>query len=156
MVLYLNDQKRFARLVNFKKDGALEVDATIDASLYAIFAFGAYAADDEKVKNTMEQVIDKLSNGGGIARYVGDSYYGNENPWFICTVWIAQYFIALGNQNKAKELLEWVADHALPSGILAEQINAKTGEPLSVSPLTWSHGAYIATVEQYLRKFVVD
>jgi hypothetical protein len=39
----------------FKEDGSLEVDTTIDASLYGIFAFGAYPAYDEKVKNTMDQ-----------------------------------------------------------------------------------------------------
>jgi GH15 family glucan-1,4-alpha-glucosidase len=36
----------------------------------------------------------------------------------------------------AIELMQWVTDHALPSGVLAEQVHPITGEPLSVSPLT--------------------
>lgn len=154
--LYLPDKKRFARMINVNKDGSLAVDDTIDASIYAVFALGVYDAQDEKVKNTMEQVIQELTSGGGIARYKSDGYYrqvtDNGNPWFICTLWVAQYYIAIGNLEKAKELLLWVADHALPSGVLAEQINPSSGKPISVSPLTWSHGALIATVEQFCRK----
>lgn len=139
--LYLPEKKRFARSIG---------DDSLDASLFATFAFGAYLPDDEKVKNTMEQVIDTL----GFTRYVNDSYYKqNEkgNPWFICALWIAQYFIAIGEKEKAENILEWVAGHALMSGVISEQINEKTGAPISVSPLTWSHGAYVATVEQFLR-----
>jgi len=164
--LYLEKEKRFARMVNFKKDGSIEVDATIDASVYGIFAFGAYSADDEKVKSTMQQVYDRLwckTNVGGLARYENDTYYriNNEvtgNPWFVTTLWLAQYSIALAKTKeelkKAMTILEWVSDHALPSGVLAEQVHPITNEPLSVSPLTWSHGTYIATVQQYLNKLL--
>lgn len=162
--LYLEKEKRFARMVNFKKDGSVDVDRAIDASLYATFAFGAYPADDEKVKNTMAQVYDKLwCKTGGLARYEGDSYYrvGNEfpgNPWFITTLWLAQYTIAIAKSkedlNKALDIMLWVADHALASGVLAEQVNPQTHEPLSVSPLTWSHGTYITVVQEYLNKLL--
>jgi glucoamylase len=163
--LYLDKEKRFARMVQFKKDGSVEVDVTIDASLYGIVAFGAYPADDPRVKTTMEQLYNALwhKEGGGLARYEGDTYYrtqpgGPGNPWFVTTLWYAQYTIALAKThdelNRALPLLEWVADHALPSGVLAEQLDPKTHEPLSVSPLTWSHAAYIATVQEYLNKLV--
>ena len=50
----------------------------------------------------------------------------------------------------SRELLEWVAAHALPVGVLAEQIHPYAGAPLSVSPLTWSHAAFVESVHQYL------
>jgi glucoamylase len=50
------------------------------------------------------------------------------------------------------DLLSWVAAHALPSGVLPEQINPLTGAPISVSPLTWSHATYIATAHRILRR----
>ncbi len=159
--LYLPDKNRFARMVNFHKDGSVEVDATIDASLYGIFAFGVYPLDDEKVKSTMNQIFEKLEVNGGIARYENDSYYrindqAPSNSWIVTTLWKGQYLIALAKTkeelDKSLPILEWVANHALPSGVLPEQINPQTNEPLSVSPLTWSHGTYIATVQQYLNK----
>ena len=52
----------------------------------------------------------------------------------------------------AVKILEWVADHALPSGALAEQVHPYTNEPLSVSPLTWSHATFVTCVLEYLDK----
>jgi len=164
--LYLEEEKRFARMINFNKDGSVEVDSTIDASLYGVFAFGAYKADDEKVKSTMQQVYEKLwcrTNVGGLARYENDPYYRQSkdvagNPWFVTTLWLAQYYIALAKTKndlvKAMDIMQWVAQHALPSGVLAEQVNPNTNEPLSVSPLTWSHATYIAVVQEYLNKLL--
>jgi hypothetical protein len=40
----------------------------------------------------------------------------------------------------------------LPSGVLAEQVHPFTNQPLSVSPLTWSHAAFVATVLEYVNK----
>jgi oligosaccharide amylase len=161
--LFLKNENRFARMINFEKDGSKEIDSTIDASLYAIFAFGAYPADDPRVQSTMAQIEKKLWNEhGGLMRYENDSYYryndATPNSWFITTLWLAQYYIAKA-KNKAEldqalPILNWVSEHALPSGVLAEQIHSKTGEPLSVSPLTWSHGAYITVVHEYINKLL--
>lgn len=158
--LYLPKEKRFARMINFQKDGSIEVDSTIDASLYGLFAFGVYAPDEEKVENTMRQVFEALELNGGIGRYENDPFFSQDgktrNSWFVTTLWKAQYLIALAKTEKelkpALDILIWVADKALPSGVLAEQIDPNTNEPLSVSPLAWSHGTYIATVQQYLLK----
>ncbi len=162
--LYLQKEKRFARMINKNKDGSFEIDSRIDASLYGAFAFGAYEADHPYVQSTMDQILSHLkipSSGEGIARYENDSYYRDEgqessNPWFVTTLWMAQYFISSAKKKedlqRALSILEWTADRALPSGVLAEQIHPETLEPLSVSPLTWSHGTYIATVQQYLNK----
>lgn len=164
--LYLEKEKRFARMINFKKGGDMEVDATVDASLYGTFAFGAYSPDDEKVKNTMKQIFDKLwakTIVGGLARYENDEYYRASanvtgNPWFVTTLWLAQYYIAIAKKkeelDKSLEIIKWVAEHAFPIGVLAEQVNPETNEPISVSPLTWSHGTFIAAVQEYLNKLI--
>lgn len=159
--LYLKDKKRFARMIRKRDDGSFEIDDTIDASLYAVFAFGVYPPDHSYVQSTMEQVQSALSiNDTGIIRYENDSFFRDQgqksNPWFITTLWVAQYYIARAKQKedlaKAKDILEWVADRALPSGVLGEQVNPETQEFVSVSPLIWSHGTYVATVQEYLHK----
>ncbi|MDV6342951.1 glycoside hydrolase family 15 protein [Nitrosomonas sp. Is37] len=164
--LYLEREKRFCRMINFKEDGSSEIDRTLDASLYGIFAFGAYDPHDEKVKNTMRQVYETLwcrTHVGGLARYENDAYYRASentagNPWFITTLWLAQYYIATACQKddlkKALGIMQWVEKHALSSGVLAEQIHPDTNIPLSVSPLTWSHATYIAVVHEYLSKLL--
>lgn len=159
--LYLPEKKRFARMIHLHRDGSIEVDATLDASLYGLIAFGAFRADEEKARSTLDQVFDRLEVNGGIIRYENDAYYRENdtapsNPWFVTTLWKAQTLIAQAKNKsdleKALPIFEWVADHALPSGVLPEQISGQTNEPRSVSPLTWSHGAFIAAIQQYLRK----
>ena len=164
--LYISEENRFARMVNFGENGEAEVDSTVDASLYGIFAFGAYEADDEKVINTMRQVYEKLwckTDIGGLARYEDDYYHrvSNDvpgNPWFVTTLWLAQHYIACAETrvelDKALEIMEWVADRTLHSGVLAEQVNPYTGEPLSVSPLTWSHASFVIVVQEYMNKLL--
>jgi GH15 family glucan-1,4-alpha-glucosidase len=164
--LYLQEEKRFARMINFKENGELEIDSTVDSSLYAIFAFGAYEADNEKVISTMEQVYEKLwckTDVGGLARYENDYYHRISydvpgNPWFVTTLWLAQYYIARATTkpelDKSIEIMEWVADRALHSGVLAEQVNPYTNDPLSVSPLTWSHATFVIVVQEYISKLL--
>jgi oligosaccharide amylase len=167
--LYRPELRRFARSIMPRDDGAnvFDVDETVDASLFGIFYFGAFAPDDEIVHATMQAVEETLqakTHVGGIARYEQDNYMrvtGDVelvpgNPWFICTLWLADYRImaahTLEDLESAVEILEWVATRTLSSGVLAEQVDPLTGAPLSVSPLTWSHSTVVATVMNYLRK----
>jgi len=166
--MWREDVRRFARGLNVHwGDARNAMDLTIDASLYGLFYFGMYAADDWRIESTMEAVRQRLwvkTNVGGMARYENDYYHQVRhdienvagNPWFICTLWLAQWHIAKAQSveglRPALEILEWVARHALPSGVLAEQVHPDTGAPLSVSPLTWSHGTFVAAVMEYLNK----
>ena len=164
--LYIEKERRFAKMINLTEDGSVEIDASVDASLYGIFAFGAYAPDDPRVRSTMEQVYERLwckTAVGGLARYENDYYYriSNDipgNPWFITTLWLAQYYIAVAGTkpelDKALEIMDWVVRHSLPSGVLAEQINPYTHEPVSISPLAWSHATFIMTVQEYINKLL--
>jgi GH15 family glucan-1,4-alpha-glucosidase len=165
--LWRPELNRFARMIEVGDDGRVTVDATIDASLYGLFAFGAYPADDARVEATMKAVRDRLwckTEVGGIARYEGDYYHAAStdvanvpgNPWFICTMWLALHTIAKAKTVEelapAVQILEWVDSRKLPSGVLAEQVNPYTNAPMSVSPLTWSHATVVDVVQSYLEK----
>ncbi len=144
-----------------------EVDDVIDASLFAIYKFHLFEADDPRVEATMRAIKDELwvkTPVGGVARYTNDYYHRVSddienvpgNPWFICTLWLADYLITRattkGELQEAIPVLEWTAAHTLESGVLAEQVNPYTNEPISVSPLTWSHATVCSTVVKYLEK----
>jgi glucoamylase len=165
--LYNRDHKRFLKTIVPQEDSTFAADLTIDASIYAPFYFGVFGPRDEQVVNTMMAIKERLwvkTDVGGIARYEGDGYHKVTdntdevpgNPWFICILWLAQWYIAKAEQleelQEAIPILEWVASRALPSGVLAEQVHPYTNQPLSVSPLTWSHAAFIATTLEYLKK----
>jgi ferredoxin len=144
-----------------------EVDEVIDASMFAIYKFHMFEHDDPRVESTMKAIEEKLwvkTRVGGLARYENDYYHriSNDiaavpgNPWFICTLWLADYFITRARNSAelkmALPIFEWTASHSLESGILAEQVNPYTNEPISVSPLTWSHATVVSTAIKYLEK----
>jgi oligosaccharide amylase len=159
--------KRFVRGIYIQKNRSIKKDYTLESSLFALFAFGVFEADDPKVVTTMEAVKKGLTvqtQVGGIARYQNDYYFQKSddiehipgNPWIICTLWLADWKIA--NAKNLKELreayqdIEWVTKRTMASGVLPEQVDPYTGKPLSVAPLTWSHATFVSTVSNYIEK----
>lgn len=163
--LYSKGHEHFFRALNSNDDAKFDPDAVLDASMFGLFFFGAFEADNELVVNTMEKIEENLwvnQKIGGLARFENDGYMRvsedyTGNAWFICTLWLAEWYTAkaqtVGELSRTKELLEWTAQMALDSGVMAEQIDPDTGAPVSVSPLTWSHSTYVAAVENYRSRF---
>lgn len=166
--LWHPERKRFARLAVPLADGTYRLDMTCDSANYALFAFGAFDPGDPAVEAEMAALKERLwvkTPVGGCARYERDFYHQVErdrldevpgNPWVICTLWHAQYQIARARTveelREAVPLMEWCVQRAMPSGVLGEQFHPHTGEPISVSPLTWSHATFVTVVMEYLRK----
>jgi GH15 family glucan-1,4-alpha-glucosidase len=166
--LWSEESGRFLRRVEVLPDGTIKPDLTIDTAISGLYQFGMFPAASDEIARTMAAIEARLTDkspSGGIARYENDYYHqvSNDianipgNPWFICSCWLAEYHIAratsLDELHAALPLLQWVRDRALPSGVLAEQINPYTDAPLSVSPLTWSHAEYVSAVRWYAGRY---
>ncbi|HSS60364.1 MAG TPA: glycoside hydrolase family 15 protein [Candidatus Limnocylindrales bacterium] len=165
--LYSAELARFPRRITVEDDQSITVDTVLDSAIYGLWRFGMYAPDDPRIVETMQAIADQLSNkaeSGGIARYTDDYYFRVEsdtrrvpgNPWFMCTMWLAQWYIATAKTaadlKPANDIISWVVKHQMAGGLLSEQLDPHTGAPLSVSPLTWSHAEFIVTVDEYCRK----
>ncbi len=139
-----------------KADGTLEYDDTLDvSSLYGVMTFGFYTNESvgnlDKTVREIEKLMLDHSPSGGTPRYEYDHYFASTppflgNPWFVTTLWMAQYYIRTKQADKARKYVDWVVGHALPSGVLSEQVNPTDGKPVSVTPLVWSHAELINTV----------
>ena len=164
---FWNDtEQRYARMVTVE-NGEITRDMTVDSSASALFLFGVLPAASERVVKTMESIGRMLwvrASAGGIARYEQDYYFRISedfvkvpgNPWIICTLWLADWYISTAssraNLKPALDLLEWATHCASSSGTLSEQVHPFTQTPLSVSPLTWSHAQFVTTATAYLDK----
>lgn len=164
---FLFDKKEglFVKHVLHTADGELVYDRTVDtSSLYGLLLFRVFDVDDERIEKMFKKVNDVLQvrgNSKGYVRYEGDRYYrmqdtSSPNPWVICTLWIARYYITkaqkLNDLKPALEILQWTASHATAGGVLAEQMHPDTREQLSTAPLVWSHAEYVLAVQAYLEK----
>ena len=163
---YLYDAKSGVFYKSITTDtGKSGKDKTIDmSSIYGIYKFGVLPIDDQKLKNAMDKVIERLevkTEVGGIARYEGDAYHhrGGDipgNPWIITSMWLAQYYVARAKRESdldvVRKWINWVVKYSGPSGVLPEQLNPYTGEYVSASPLAWSHAEFVTTIISYLEK----
>lgn len=164
--LFNSETGLFAKMLH-TKDGVVTVDSTLDiSSVYGVFSFGVLPVNDPRLRAAFLETVRVLSYGikaGGIARYENDRYYRVDdvvgNPWFVTTLWYAEFLIATADSDEdmkhVREIFTWVREHALPSGVLSEQLYADSGKQASVAPLTWSHSAYVNAVLKYLDRLEV-
>lgn len=137
------------------KDDTIQYDDTIDtSSIFGAFMFGLFDLSGEQVTSALAALERRFGNDGillGVPRYENDNYYRASldtpgNWWFICSLWIAQYYGETGKPDQTERILRWVRNHMETTGVLAEQISPIDESPLSVAPLTWSHAEYVATL----------
>jgi len=152
--LFNKDKQVFYRGVNIKKGKIIYDDVVDNSSVYGAYTFGLFASDSNEIKSsiaTIEQLFG-INNGAiGMPRYEDDEYRRASpgitgNYWFICSFWLAQYYIDNNLNEKAMKILDWAKSHAMSTGMMAEQLDPVTNQIISPAPLTWSHAEYISTL----------
>lgn len=151
--LYNHERGHFYKGISVV-DNQIHSDPTIDlSSFFGAYMFGLFALDSTEIKTSFSTIRATFTQDDGLAlpRYENDDYHrtpesGTGNPWFIASLWLAQYAQETGDAAFRDRIIEWVASKANGSLMLSEQLNPVTSEPLSVSPLVWSHAEYMATL----------
>ncbi|GGI03793.1 glycoside hydrolase family 15 protein [Egicoccus halophilus] len=119
------------------------IDATPDASLLGLtYPFATFAPDEPRMAATLEVLDARLrAADGGLGRYPGDDYRGG-NPWVLTTLWLGLARRAPGAPVPA-DGLDYARRAATSTQLLPEQVDAATGRPAWIVPLTWSHAMYV-------------
>lgn len=153
--LFNENRQSFYKAVAIAKDGTVTPDETIDmSSIFGAFMYGLFPIDNDKTKKAFEtakRTFGFSKESPGIPRYENDNYRrasetAKPNWWFVTSLWAAQYYLEIGEDDEAQAILDWTRDHAWPTGMLCEQINPETGSEISVSPLNWSQAEYVSTM----------
>jgi GH15 family glucan-1,4-alpha-glucosidase len=153
--LYSEKQGCFVKGYLLDESGELKYDETVDtSSVFGPLMYRMLSNDDDRVKSSVAAYVSRLlnqSNSGGAIRYEKDYYFlaGPQykgNPWFVTTLWYAQYLIQHGQASNGRTLIDWTMSKALPSGALSEQIHPESGTPVGVTPLVWSHAELIRAI----------
>ncbi|MBX3115583.1 MAG: glycoside hydrolase family 15 protein [Fimbriimonadaceae bacterium] len=137
----------------YKENGEWIPDYTVDSAVLA----GVLECPELQEQflapavEMVEKYLTDQTEAGGVARYEGDYYCRVRegypgNPWVICTMWLARAYLLQGRVTEYQKLIQWAEQRCSQSFMLAEQYHPDTGEPLSVSPLTWSHAEYLETI----------
>jgi alpha,alpha-trehalase len=114
----------------------------LDASSLLIPATGFVDFDDSRAKVTAKRIAEELSVDGLVYRYVADGVdglHGEEGTFAICSFWLVECLARCGERDRARELFEKLISHCNDLGLLAEQIEPKSGELLGNFPQAFSH-----------------
>ena len=132
------------------KDGVLrqhyETDA-LDASTLLAALFGFLPHDDDRLRKSVLAVADELTEDGFVLRYrtdeTDDGMSGKEGSFLICSFWLVSALAIVGEQQRARDLMERLLSVASPLGLFAEEFDTDTGRHLGNVPQAFSHLALI-------------
>jgi GH15 family glucan-1,4-alpha-glucosidase len=130
-------------------------DERVDGSLLWLgVPFRVLPLDDPRLEATVEAIRDDLLRpGGGVYRYLGDTYYGG-GEWVLLACSLAWYDCVRGNTDSVHAIRAWVRARAHANGDLPEQVSEHAQAPEMVepwverwgpvaTPLLWSHAMYL-------------
>jgi len=113
----------------------------LDASALMMALVGFLPADDPRMLATIDAIERELTDEHGLVyRYrAGDGLAGEEGTFLLCTFWLAHAVALAGQIERAKAILARAAVYANDVGLLAEEVDPKSGELLGNFPQAFSH-----------------
>ena len=142
------------------RDGVLrqhyDTDA-LDASTLLTAMFGFLPGDDERLHKSVLAIADDLTEDGFVLRYktdeTDDGLSGKEGSFLICSFWLVSGLSIVGEQQRARDLMERLLSIASPLGLYAEEFDTGTGRHLGNFPQAFSH---LALIEAAARLILID
>jgi alpha,alpha-trehalase len=144
------DEIRADILEHGVRDGVLrqhyETDA-LDASTLLAAIFDFLPGNDEVLRKSVEAIENDLTEDGFVLRYrtgeTDDGLSGKEGTFLICSFWLVSALGAIGEIQRARDLMERLLRISSPLGLYAEEFDAPTGRHLGNFPQAFSHLALI-------------
>jgi alpha,alpha-trehalase len=132
------------------RDGVLRqhygTDA-LDASTLLAALFGFLPHDDDILRASVRAIAEDLTEHGFVLRYrtdeTDDGLSGKEGTFLICSFWLVSAFAIIGEEQRARDLMEKLLRIASPLGLFAEEFDTDTGRHLGNFPQAFSHLALI-------------
>ncbi|CAN5775868.1 glycoside hydrolase family 15 protein [soil metagenome] len=127
--------------------GATEVDA----ALLQIPLVGFLPCQDSRVAGTINTVERELFEDGYLHRYrthAGgdvDGLPAGEGAFLACSFWLADAYMLQGRRDEAHALFERLLSLTNDLGLLAEEVDVRSGRQLGNFPQAFSHVSLINT-----------
>jgi len=118
----------------------------LDAALVAVGFTGFLPWKDPRVVGTIRAIQRELTTPDGdlVYRYRNpDGLEGEEGAFSICTFWLAEGLIRIGDRPAAERMFRRMLSYANHVGLYSEEIDPTTGEFLGNFPQGFTHLALI-------------
>ena len=116
----------------------------LDASLLLIPIVGFLPATDERVRGTLRAIEDRLLIGDEfVMRYESehtrDGLSPGEGAFLACSFWLIDNYLLQDRHAEARRLYDRLLARCNDVGLLAEEIDPRTGRMLGNFPQAYSH-----------------
>jgi GH15 family glucan-1,4-alpha-glucosidase len=143
-----------------RSDGVLrqhyDTDA-LDASTLLAAVFGFLPPDDARLRASVLAVAEELTENGYVLRYrtdeTDDGMSGKEGTFLICSFWLVSALAIIGEQRRARDLMDRLLRIGSPLGLFAEEYDVDGGHHLGNFPQAFSH---LALIEAAARIIVAE
>jgi alpha,alpha-trehalase len=119
----------------------------LDASTLLAAIFGFLPDDDDRLRASVLAIADELTDNGFVLRYrtaeTDDGLSGKEGTFLICSFWLVSALAMIGEEQRARDLMERLLRVASPLGLYAEEFDTDTAHHLGNFPQAFSHLALI-------------
>jgi GH15 family glucan-1,4-alpha-glucosidase len=133
---------------------------SLDASNLLAPLFGFLPGDDPRMRASVEAIASDLTEHGFVLRYktdeTDDGLSGKEGTFLICSFWLVSALAVIGEQQRARDLMERLLRVASPLGLYAEEFDADTGRHLGNFPQAFSHLALIEAAARIILAEVTE
>ncbi|MEO8524829.1 MAG: glycoside hydrolase family 15 protein [Caldimonas sp.] len=121
----------------------------LDASLLLVALVGFLPPEDGRVRGTIAAIERTLVVDGLVMRYATESGVDHlpagEGAFLPCTFWLADALAVTGRRPEAEALFEKLLARCNDVGLLAEEVDPRTGHMLGNFPQALTHLALVNT-----------
>jgi GH15 family glucan-1,4-alpha-glucosidase len=114
----------------------------LDASLLLLPLYGYVEAERPRMRSTLARILEKLGSDGLVYRYDASTPDGlppGEGAFGICSFWAVECMALAGDLAGATTAFERLLACQNDLGLLAEEMDPETGEPLGNFPQAFTH-----------------
>lgn len=117
----------------------------LDASVLVMPLVDYCDAKSERMMNTTNTIMNKLSHNGLLYRYLGvnDGLPEYEGAFELCNFWLVQTLAKAGRIDEAKKWFEEIIGRSNPLNLMSEEIDPVSGDYLGNYPQAFSHSGLI-------------
>ncbi len=129
-------------------DGSNEVDA----ALLLLGVMGYAEPGSDRMTATLDRVRERLGSNGLLYRYrYDDGLPPGEGAFHACSFWEARLLAMQRRTDEAERVLEHAASFANDVGLMAEQLDPRSGALLGNFPQAFSHVGLISAAVEIAR-----
>ena len=105
----------------------------LDASTLLAAIFGFLPSDDKRLRASVLAIADELTENGFVLRYrtdeTDDGLSGKEGTFLICSFWLVSALAIIGEEQRARDLMERLLRVASPLGTLRRGVRRRHRSP---------------------------